>query len=113
VDDGGSVYVTDDRPVPRVYELIKNKPPRVELFGYPPTRLDGPWGVAVDSSFNVYITDNDKVLKPAKDSPAGPVSPVTGLERAAGVAVSSGGDVYVTDWGNGGRVLMMTALPGG
>lgn len=110
VDNVGVVYVTDS-DVPRVYKLINNK--RVPLFPYPPTRLNGPWGVAVDSSFNVYITDNDNVLKLAKDSPASPDYPVTGLEHASGVAVSSRGDVYVTDWGNGGRVLMMTALPGG
>ena len=69
--------------------------------------FDGPWGVATDSSDNVYVADynNDTIRK---ITPAGVVS--TLLDNATGVAavfagpndvaVDSAGNVYVAAYGN-------------
>jgi sugar lactone lactonase YvrE len=84
----------------------------------PFTDLNEPWGVAVDTAGNVYITEaaeagvnntgNNRVLK----LPAGSNTPVelpfTGLTSPGGVAVDSAGNVYVADWSNN-RVLKLPA----
>lgn len=80
--------------------------------------LAHPWGVAVDSSNNVYVTDNEsnRILK----LPAGkhnqqqlPVPDLDGLplSRPAGIAVDDSGTLYVADQGNN-RVLKLPSGSG-
>jgi serine/threonine-protein kinase len=71
----------------------------------------GPYGVAVDTGGNVYITasQNNRVLKLA-DGGTTPIElPLTGLNYPVGVAVDSGGNLYVTDSQNN-RVLKLPAV---
>ncbi len=64
--------------------------------------LNSPWGVAVDATGNVYISDTDnnaiKEWTPTNDSVTTLVS--SGLAGPTGVAVDAGGNVYFTDTGN-------------
>ncbi len=59
----------------------------------------GPWGVAVDTAGNLYVTDgfNNRVLKLAAGSATQAVLPFTGLHGPAGVAVDTAGNLYVAD----------------
>ena len=65
----------------------------------PFTGLNRPYGVAVDTAGNVYVTDvvNNRVLKLAAGSTTQTVLPFTGLDDPRGVAVDAAGDLYVTD----------------
>ena len=58
-----------------------------------------PWGDAVDSAGDVFVTDggNHRVLKLAKGSTTQTTLPFTGLSGPTGVAVDSAGDVFVAD----------------
>jgi sugar lactone lactonase YvrE len=87
-------------------------------------RFDDPFGVAVDSSGNVYVADkqNDTIRKITS---AGVVTTFAGLagnigtldatgtaarfNEPVGVAVGSGGDVYVADTGNNSIRKITTA----
>src|SRR5262249_30651556 len=64
----------------------------------PSTRLDQPWGVAVDGAGNLYITDHNthQLLKLAAGASAPTPLPSAGLTHPTGVAVDSAGNVYVT-----------------
>ncbi len=63
------------------------------------TGLSFPFGVAVDASGTLYVTDtgNDRVvaLPPGAAEPV--VLPFTGLWEPCGVAVDDAGTVYVAD----------------
>jgi sugar lactone lactonase YvrE len=78
-------------------------------------RFDWPWGVAVDSAGNVYVSEwNNHTIR--KITPAGEVSTLAGLARSSGssdgtgaaarffrplsVAVDRAGNVHVADQGN-------------
>jgi DNA-binding beta-propeller fold protein YncE len=65
----------------------------------PFTGLNNPYGVAVDTAGNLYVTDsgNNRVLKLAAGSNTQSVLPFTGLHNPAGVAVDAAGNLYVTD----------------
>ena len=76
--------------------------------------LRAPFGGAVDTAGDVYVTDgnsdNNRVLELAAGLSTQSVLPFTGLDIPAGVAVDTAGDVYVTD-GNpdNNRVLELAA----
>jgi serine/threonine-protein kinase len=74
----------------------------------PFTGLNGPVGVAVDSTGNLYVTDtsNNRVLKLAAGSSAPTVLPFNGLNHPDAVAVDNSGTLYVTDTKNN-RVLKL------
>ena len=88
----------------------------------PFTGLTGPYGVAVDTGGNVYITASQnkpeqlcaqagrrRVLQLA-DGGTTPIElPFTGLNHPVGVAVDSGGNLYVTD-SQDNRVLKLPAV---
>ena len=99
VDIVGSVYVTDVDAL-RVYKLLNQAPPQIELFSF--ADLSGPKGVAVDSSLHVYVTDvSNRVLKVAADNSNPTQLDFTNLSNPTGIAVdSSNGNVYVADWGH-------------
>jgi serine/threonine protein kinase, bacterial len=61
-----------------------------------------PWGVAVDTAGDLYVTDgsNNRVLKLAAGSATPSVLPFTGLKNPSAVAVDAAGNLYVTDFGN-------------
>ncbi|GCE37495.1 hypothetical protein Rhow_008660 [Rhodococcus wratislaviensis] len=65
----------------------------------PLTGLQGPAGLAVSGSGNLYIADSaaKQVLEVRAGSYEQTVLPFTGLEVPQGVAVSTSGDVYVSD----------------
>ena len=80
--------------------------PQVSL---PFTGLSEPFGVAVDTVGNVYVTDyNYRVVKLAAGSATQAVLPFTGLDDPSGVAVDAAGDLYVVDWVNH-RVVKLAA----
>jgi len=121
VDSFGNVYVTDS-----VNHLIRKITPAgvVSIFagsteGFADgtgtaAQFDFPFGVAVDSSGNVYVTDaNNHLIR--RITPAGVVSTLAGtgtegfadgtgteaqFDFPSGVAVDSSGNVYVADSGN-------------
>ena len=76
-------------------------------WGTPSNQLYGPYGVAVDSSGNVYVADNSNHLIQKFDS-SGAFITKWGLfgdgdgefNWPQGVAVDSSGNVYVDDYGN-------------
>jgi serine/threonine-protein kinase len=76
----------------------------------PFTGLKQPWGVAVDSAGNLYVTDsgNKRVLELAAGSATPTVLPFTGLKQPRGVAVDAAGNVYVVDSFND-RVVELAA----
>ncbi|MFF2027208.1 NHL repeat-containing protein [Streptomyces sp. NPDC058171] len=65
----------------------------------PLTGLQGPAGLAVSGSGNLYIADSaaKQVLEVRAGSYEQTVLPFTGLDVPQGVAVSTSGDVYVSD----------------
>ena len=124
VDSAGNVYVTDQNN----HTIRKITPGGVvsTLAGLPGSSgsADGtgsaarfyyPFGVAVDSVGNLYVTDsyNDTIRKITPDGVvstlagvAGSIGSADGTGSAArfdhprGVAVDRAGNVYVADWGN-------------
>jgi serine/threonine protein kinase, bacterial len=79
----------------------------------PFTGLRDPYGVAVDSSGNVYLADakNNRVLKLPAGSKTQIELPFTGLKNPSGVAVDAAGTVYITDYGKY-PALKLSAGPG-
>jgi len=75
------------------------------------TGLGLPSAIAVDSSNNIYITDEEhgRVLKETVSGDAYVQSVViaSGLDRPNGVAVDGSGNLFIGDWGSG-RVLKET-----
>ena len=72
--------------------------------------LNGPSGVAVDGSGNIYIADNgnNRVLKETPNGSSYTQTTIdTGLNFPLGVAVDGSGNVYVAD-ANNSRVLKET-----
>jgi sugar lactone lactonase YvrE len=55
-------------------------------------------GLAVDAAGNVYVSDNDRVLRLANGSGAPTVLPFSGLQHPGNVTVDAAGNVYVTDY---------------
>jgi sugar lactone lactonase YvrE len=70
--------------------------------------LTYPASVAVDAAGNVYVTNDNDVVKLAAGSNAQTVLPFTGLKSRGGVGVDAAGNVYVADRGNN-RVLKLAA----
>ena len=132
VDSSGNVYVVDVENT----EIRKISPTGVTttLAGSPPTAwwtgfqsppaFSMPWGVAVDSSGNVYVADAGSSLI-RKVSPAGVVTTLAGsgswgstdgtgtaasFDFPTGVAVDASGNVYVADCNN--RKIRMVSPAG-
>ena len=63
-------------------------------------RFDGPAGIAVDASGNIYVADrgNDRVR--VLDPAGGLVADIAGLGAPRGVAVDASGKIYVADTGS-------------
>ena len=86
-------------------------------------RFDGPGGIAVDSSGNLYVTDTYG-FSIRKITPAGAVTTLVdhtaGLNNPKGIAVDSNGNVYIADTVNhtirkvtfGGVVTTLAGSPG-
>ena len=72
--------------------------------------LGRPWGVAVDTAGNLYVTDNAnaRVVELAAGSSTPTALPFTGLTNPVGVAVDTAGNLYVADYGNS-RVVELAA----
>lgn len=70
--------------------------------------LDYPVGLAVSSTGDVLVADNNnnRIVKLAVGADTQTVLPFTGLDHPTGVAISSAGDVFVTDTKNN-RVLKL------
>ncbi|MGH3971197.1 MAG: DUF2510 domain-containing protein, partial [Mycobacterium sp.] len=62
-----------------------------------PFTVNGPRGVAVDSTGNVYLTDSKQVMRLAAGSSTPTILPLNDLTGAEGVAVDSTGNVYIAD----------------
>jgi serine/threonine-protein kinase len=68
-----------------------------------------PWGIAVDNSGTVYVTEHDKsdVVKFPAGSNTPTVLPFNGLNTPLAVVVDKDRSVYVADRGNN-RVVKLT-----
>ena len=121
VDSTGNLYVTDNPRGPNYgekvgdpqlgsHQVVKQTADLTTQTVLPFTGLHNPGGVAVDSTGNLYVTDNgnSRVLKLAAGSTTQTVLPITGLHWPHGVAVDTAGNLYVTDTGNN-RVLKLGA----
>ena len=83
----------------------------------PASTLQGPMGVSVDRSGNIYIADtgNNRILKETVSSGGGYTESVistSSLNSPTGVALDSGGGVYVVDSGHN-RILRESPSPDG
>ena len=98
-------------------------------------RLDSPWGICVDASDNIYVTDDNHKVK--RLSPSGRCQTLAGtgvagdvcndngllsqFDTPAGIAVDKAGIVYVCDLGNekikkiwpSGKVTLLAGATGG
>jgi sugar lactone lactonase YvrE len=107
VDSSGTIYVAGTR----IHAIIKISPSgEVSTFAGsvaqpgstdgtgPSARFRNPFGVAVDSSGNVYVADTGN-QRLRKITPAAVVSTLpTGQTRARGVAVDAAGNLYFPEW---------------
>jgi sugar lactone lactonase YvrE len=94
-----------------VDEVIPPPPPRPGPGpDVPLTGLKWPFGVAIDSSGSLYVSDtaNDRVVTLAAGTAEPVVLPFSGLREPAGVAVDAAGTVYFADSLNN-RVLTLAA----
>jgi serine/threonine protein kinase, bacterial len=62
----------------------------------------------VDAAGDVFIVDDNRVLKPAAGSTTQTVVPIDGRHHPIGVGVDTSGAVYVVDGGNK-RVVKLAA----
>jgi serine/threonine-protein kinase len=119
VDTTDNLYVTDDPRGPNYgekvgdpqlgsHQVVKQTADLTTQTVLPFTGLHNPGGVAVDSTGNLFVTDNgnSRVLKLAAGSSTQAVLPFSGLHWPHGVAVDTAGNLYVTDTGNN-RVLKL------
>jgi len=62
--------------------------------------INQPYGIAADSSGNLYIADNRNNVVRMVDKSANITTVATGLNGPVGVAVNASGDVYIADTSN-------------
>jgi len=118
LDSSGKIYVADDGnddcdDTESVYVYPAgsngNVKPSATISGNS-TGLCFPFGIAVDSSGNIYVTDNKEVLVYPSLAVSGngllneaPTATIfggsTGLSEPMGVALDSSGNIYVPDFG--------------
>ena len=116
VDSSGKIYVADDGAASVfVYPALGsstgglNEVPTATISGSN-TSLATPYGIALDSSGNIYVTDSATVfVYPALGSSTGllneaPTATIsgsdTGLSFPAGIALDSSRNIYVAELGN-------------
>ncbi len=113
LDRAGNLYVVTTEPATlQMFPLISNG-----LYGAPVTISTGfqnPWGVAVDSSGNIYVSDHtaNEIYKLAPTNGYYVQSTYySGVNQPAGMAIDSNNNLYVADRGNS-RILELTSSGG-
>jgi sugar lactone lactonase YvrE len=116
LDSSGRIYVADFMAgslfvyaaLGKRRGLLKDAP--IATIAGSNTNLIAPWGVALDSSRNIYVSDNGAssvFIYPALGKDHGPLNEAptatisgsdTGLEITWGIAVDTNGNIYVADW---------------
>lgn len=93
-----------------IYAFRPDEAPPSAQVVMPFTDLDGPIGVSVSISGDVYVADsgNRRVMMLPAGSTSPQVVPFTGLDTPQGVAVGDTGEVYVVDT-IAGKALMLRA----
>lgn len=119
VDSSGNVYVADfnNNIIRKITSggVVTTLAGSAGVTGYadgtgPAASFNQPWGVAVDSSGNVYVTDSGNQLI-REISPGGMVTTFAQVYNLPfGIAVDSSGNVYVSE-SNGDAINKIT--PGG
>ncbi|MGA7618511.1 hypothetical protein, partial [Candidatus Binatus sp.] len=123
LDSSGKIYVTDQGdgeddipPSVFVYPALSvagmlNEAPTATISGSN-TDLEVPFGIALDSSGKIYVTDEGAAsvfVYPALGSSTGvlneaPTATIggsdTGLNSPLGIVLDSSGKIYVADWGS-------------
>ncbi len=91
-------------------EVFPPPPRRGPSPDVPMTGLNWPFGVAIDSSSRLYVSDtaNNRVVSLSMGTADPVVLPFSGLREPCGVAVDAAGTVYVADSLNN-RVLALAA----
>lgn len=109
IDQQGNLYVIDENnrvrkitPDGTVTTLAGSGQNKSEDGTGTSASLSGPRGITIDGSGNLYITQNDFLIR--KVTPAGVVTTVTGppsvskLNTPIGITVDGAGNLYVTDY---------------
>jgi sugar lactone lactonase YvrE len=107
-DAAGNIYIADSgngriRRVGRdgiIQTLAGGGPPSATGDGIPAISayLRTPTGVALDSTFNIYVVEDDLVFgRIRKVTPDGTISTVTTAFGPRDIAISTNGDLYVTE----------------
>ena len=119
LDSKGDIYVVDDGPsgvgpasvfaypAPGSSTGLLDEAPSAAVTAAVTTGLKFPEGIALDSSGNIYVTDNSTasvfVYPAGSNANAAPIATIsgsnTGLSYPAGIALDSSGDIYVADYG--------------
>jgi hypothetical protein len=98
ITDEGIRHVLRENGLARNAEQIALAGSNTQV-GLPSAGLNNPWGVAVDTAGDVYVTNasNSPVLKLSAGSNTQVELPFTGLNCTGGVAADTAGDVDVAE----------------
>lgn len=126
VDGAGNVYVADHgnnclrkiTPAGQVYSLsVAGSTGTWGQNPTPPSYFSSPWGLAMDASGDLFVTDQDRVTEISSVATGGTVSTIAGAANSsgttdgpeasalfstpAGIVLDGAGNIYVADSGNG------------